>query len=563
MDLSELGVKPISEGQPAGEDVRYEQEFEDLQAEIDKLSSASTGGEGIQWDMVVKLSIGILSEKSKNFQVATYMAVALLHTDQFEGLVQGTVVLQGLLENFWDTMFPPKKRMRGRLNAVEWWVEQTQAYLDDYQPDPLDPDLVERARQALDALDRTLSEKSDEAPVLQRLLNYVARLPVAAEEAVVAEPETEPATEPSPPEPAPESAEADTPGEPVTAPQAPEPAAQPAPPQASPAPRAAPPPPQVSVEIPDGVASAKEAVKAVQAGLKQMTQLSYFILQQDLADPLPYRLIRVAAWLPLDSLPLTKGDHTLLPPPESTIWGSLEKLAAGHNDEGIILAAENRVFEYRFWLDLTRVTAEALGRLGGKYAAARNALESETAMFVQRLPGLEPLCFSDGTPFADKETKAWLKSIGRRGAEPAPVASGDAGGAGDAGEEVGEVYGKALSLAGDRKLAEAVNLIELRLNQSRSGKEKLVWRTALARLLFDMGRGGPAMPHAEEIIRQADLFRLDEWDPELAVNSLMTAYRIIVEGDDEKMRQQAGNILDRIARLSPGAALSLAGVEGA
>ena len=44
MDLLSLGKEPISADQPTGSDVRYEPEFEELQAEIDKMSNPAASG---------------------------------------------------------------------------------------------------------------------------------------------------------------------------------------------------------------------------------------------------------------------------------------------------------------------------------------------------------------------------------------------------------------------------------------------------------------------------------------------------------------------------------------
>jgi hypothetical protein len=39
MNFPALGTSPVSAESPAGEDIRYQPAFEDLQAEVDKLSS--------------------------------------------------------------------------------------------------------------------------------------------------------------------------------------------------------------------------------------------------------------------------------------------------------------------------------------------------------------------------------------------------------------------------------------------------------------------------------------------------------------------------------------------
>lgn len=59
-----MGKEPITDKAPAGSDVRYEPEYEALQAEIDKLSSP-TASSGVDWDNVAKLSAKILAGKKK------------------------------------------------------------------------------------------------------------------------------------------------------------------------------------------------------------------------------------------------------------------------------------------------------------------------------------------------------------------------------------------------------------------------------------------------------------------------------------------------------------------
>jgi type VI secretion system protein VasJ len=65
MEIDSLGKDPIQPDQPAGSDVRYEPEYEQLQAEIDKLSSPSASG-GIDWKKVNDLAVSILDKKCKD-----------------------------------------------------------------------------------------------------------------------------------------------------------------------------------------------------------------------------------------------------------------------------------------------------------------------------------------------------------------------------------------------------------------------------------------------------------------------------------------------------------------
>ena len=131
MDFEALGTTPVAQDNPAGEDARYEPEFEELETEIGKLNSP-TASSGVEWDKVIELSSKILAEKSKNLLVACYLSIGLMKRDDLEGLAEGVHVIRTMLDTFWDSLYPPKKRMRGRLNAVEWWMEKIDAELEGH-----------------------------------------------------------------------------------------------------------------------------------------------------------------------------------------------------------------------------------------------------------------------------------------------------------------------------------------------------------------------------------------------------------------------------------------------
>jgi len=150
MKVRELGQNPISQDKPAGDDAHYEPEFEELQQEIDKLSIATTIGGGTDWKRVTTLCVTILSEKSKDLLVAAYLVTGLTNTHGFEGFTVGTAFMADLTENFWDTLYPPKRRMRGRMNAISWWIERMESFLKSLKDaDPLPQEQVENATKNL------------------------------------------------------------------------------------------------------------------------------------------------------------------------------------------------------------------------------------------------------------------------------------------------------------------------------------------------------------------------------------------------------------------------------
>jgi len=181
MQFIDLGKLPISDAKPAGDDARYEPEYDELQQEVDKLSSATAGG-GVDWKRAAKLAYVILSKKSKDIKVAAYLAVALIHLKQVDGLSTGVQVMLDMVNTYWDTLYPAKKRMRGRFNAVAWWSEAAEKFLSNYDGPEINQASSEVLVRRIKDLDQALSGKSEDAPMLNRLVDLAGGLPVQAPE---------------------------------------------------------------------------------------------------------------------------------------------------------------------------------------------------------------------------------------------------------------------------------------------------------------------------------------------------------------------------------------------
>lgn len=537
MKVRELGQTPISPDKPAGEDAHYEPEFEELQQEIDKLSIASASGEGTDWKKVASLSVTILSEKSKDLLVAAYLATALTRLHGFEGFGAAVAMLDDLVNNFWETMYPAKRRMRGRLNAIAWWQERMESFAKGLRDSPpLPAEQVENAKKALDALDQSLREKVEDAPSMRELINYVSLLPVRQPE-----PETPPmAAQPASPQP-------DT----TPAMPAPTPRPQPAP--------APPPAPAVqTARTPPAPAQAtdkKEAAQALSTLLDQLLGLAEFHFQDAPTNPLSYRLRRLWAWLPLAAPPPAEMGQTRIPPPDSIIKPSIEQLLAAGNHEAALRAAESRVTEHRFWLDISRLSATALENLGPSFKSAHAAVCAETLLLMERLQGLENLGFSDGTPFADPETRDWLKGLS--------LGNGDAAQAGGdvLAANVEQALSQARGLLKDKKTLDAVDLVQQGLESASSGKARLLWRLALGRLLLLAGKPDLAAPLNEKNLADIEVHDLESFDPGLALQILLLVHETCKAAGDEGSKPMEKQALARIVRLDPGQAMRIVGLR--
>ena len=432
MELAELGKQPIRPDQPAGDDVRYDPQYEELQAEVDKFSSPSASG-AVDWDKVVKLSSGILSQKSKDLLVASYLAVALIQTKKFEGVEIGSRIYRDLVEGHWDDLFPTKARMRGRVAAIEWWAEKAEGVLEQLPKGPFAEERINALNENLQKVDQLLSEYLEEAPSIRPLLDFVGSLEAIA-----------PPPEPKAPEPKPASA-------------------APRPPEGSLGTLGAEPSAPSAEEGPVEITSPETAHTVLEKALGDIARVADYYREENLSNPTAYRLARVAAWSAVESLPPSEDGRTNIPVPYNV--DSLRALAGGGQDEAVVRAAEQNLVEHIFWLDLNFWASEALARLGEGHEAAAEAVRRETALLLRRLPGLEDLKFSDGTPFAADDTREWLKGLSAGGGGAAE------GSAGAAADPAAKGVRQARELIAEGRTAEAVRKMQqgLRGGGSRKG----------------------------------------------------------------------------------------------
>ena len=515
MDLLSLGKDPISPDHPTGSDVRYEPEFEMLQAEIDKLSSPSSSG-GIDWQKVGDMAALILAEKSKDLLVASYLAVSQIYTQKIEGLAVGLTVIHDLLDQFWDTLFPSKKRLRGRLGAIEWWIEKSEAALNTIRADSLPAENIEKLKQDLKQIDRLLQEYLENAPLVRPLERFIDRIPVETEE--------KPEVEATPPP-------AETPDI--------RPAAEPKPDK---------PKPVLPKEAGD-IASLTEAESMFRDALQTMRRMANYLLDhEDLSNPRGYRWRRIAGWSMIQAIPPATNGLTQIPPPAeyAVVQSNLNGFKDKGNWEALLREAEERFQKALLWLDLNRFAAEALAGMGDPYQDACDAVSQETSFLICRLPGIANLSFSDGTPLADHETKQWIESMGMGGqadvAEYIPPA-------GQQDDHMADAIQKAQDLSKKKKLTEAVTSLHQELRSSYSGRERLLWRLGLSQVLMNAKQPKLAMPHLEMILQDIDRFRLEEWDPDLSLKGLEMVWLGLKIHTDQASKDQMGQILSRIAKL--------------
>lgn len=104
-------LHPISATSPTGCDPGYDDDFQLMREEVNKLSGADT-------ERICQLAEKLLTTTTKDIRVATYYTWARLLRDGEAGLADGLELLVGLMLNFNTQLHP--QRDRSRQGALEW-----------------------------------------------------------------------------------------------------------------------------------------------------------------------------------------------------------------------------------------------------------------------------------------------------------------------------------------------------------------------------------------------------------------------------------------------------------
>ncbi|MCU7921246.1 MAG: type VI secretion system protein TssA [Candidatus Thiodiazotropha sp. (ex Dulcina madagascariensis)] len=109
IDLEQL-LKAISEEAPTGADLEYDPLFGEMERAAEGKEEQQFGdtiipAEDPDWRELKQKSLQILAQ-SKDLRAAIHLVRALVHTDGFAGLSDGLSLIEGYLDDYWDTLYP-------------------------------------------------------------------------------------------------------------------------------------------------------------------------------------------------------------------------------------------------------------------------------------------------------------------------------------------------------------------------------------------------------------------------------------------------------------------------
>ena len=516
--------EPISGENPCGDSVKYEPEFQTLETEIAKLESLTA--EKVDWRIVEQSATQILTEKSKDLLVTSYLAGALIESQGLAGLQSGLALVQAMVGDFWEGMYPPLKRIRGRQAALNWLIEKSVVFVNGMADQAVDLDTINALYDAVSTLDTELSEKmADKAPNMTDLIRPLRNMRKSAQAAAAAQPAPEPAPQAAPaPEAAPAQAAAAAPAAPAPAPAAPAPAA-PAPAPAAPAPAPAAPAPTMDAVAVGTDGDAKKAVRQVQDALRK---LATFYAQQAKPDPKAFRFSRMALWMTIDAIPPNKEGKTQLPAPAAATLKKVRDAFDQGDFAQVLETAEKLASRMPYWFEGHRLVAMALEQMGGLHKKQSDTIVAELRNFLERLPGIVDLAYTDGTPFIDEATRMWIDNT------VMASASGGGNATAESGDELAEIEREATQLAAKGKLDEAIVILQQQLFQAKSKRTEYRVRLAMGELLLSSGNHTAALPILKRVTDFMSASGIAEWEPDMASRAYGLLYRAYKKQEEQE-----------------------------
>ncbi|MDR5868657.1 type VI secretion system protein TssA [Halomonas koreensis] len=457
-------LAPLAEG--VGQPVAETEDYAWLDEEMMKVGSLQHGA--VDWAGAEARAARLLAETGKDLKVLGHLLHCLQQGGDPARFALSLTLLAGALERWWETAHPfagPRGR-RARPKLFQQFGQRalTLAGALDFQG----------AAEAHAACRRELATLRDRAAERELADDALAELARLLEQATPSAPATPARAE------ATASANAGgTPGQDAPAGEA----------EAA-APRA----PEARLEAGN------------ERGNRQaLLKMADFLNEQSPGEALGYRLRRHAVWHAIQGLPMTRdGQRTELAPVSADRAAEYREAAAGRPDAEDWRRIENSLALAPYWLEGHRLSAEIARRLEQPRCA--EAIRDEAARFVARLPGLETLTFSDGTPFLDAETRAWLEDSPGLGAPAAAMGGGDPWQAG---------LETARERLAEEGLAPALAVLDEGLAAAASPREAVYWRLASADLLREAGLAALARQHYQALHDAVAELELERWEPAL------------------------------------------------
>jgi type VI secretion system protein ImpA len=596
---------PISEDKPSGEDLRYDKVYSDIKEarredEDLKQGAWQTELKVADFPKVISMATTALKKRSKDLWIGAWMTEALLRKEGFGEFASGIKVLHGLVEKFWDTLYPQidEDDLELRAAPLNWiglkWIEdpirvsplnraghglvlynesrkvgyeeqnkqpeqkkKRDALLKEGKlpPEDFDKSFKETPKAFYKALDQNLAasianlvalgeicdEKfGNDSPTFNKVKSALEEVRHLAKNLLAEKLKDDP----DPVEEVPPEAAAEGAGE-----------------------------GQEGAEGGAGMVEGRPVTLSItvasseSAGRRELVEkvaaVAATLRRNEPYSPAPYLMMRGLRWGDL-RVAAALSDPAMLEAPPSDIRQQIKRLALAEKWKDLLEYAE-AAMSYPFsraWLDLQRFVVEACVALGSEYDAIAVAVRSELRCLLRDVPQLLDATLMDDTPAANAKTKDWLKEVlGEPGG--LPVSMNGAGGLPLDDPPAlrwqkkyldSNVLAKEALRAGQAD--KAIDIMNQELARQRSSRGRFQRRLQFVELCVAAGKDAIVQPMLEDMIATIDAHKIEEWEDKTYVAAaLITIMRASkkIQGDAKEKQKY----FERVCRLDPAQALGV------
>jgi len=318
---------------------------------------------------------------------------------------------------------------------------------------------------------------------------------------------------------------------------------------------------QVRVGVLITVETSSEPPDRVEA-IAKIAEAAAFLRRREPKSPASYLMLRGLRWGELRAA-VDLADPTLLEAPPTDLRKHLKRLTLDKKWAELLEAAESAMALpcSRAWLDLQRTVVEACEGLGSDYDAIVRAIRSELKALITDIPQLLDATLMDETAVANAETRAWLVSLTQAPPEQTPAAE-SATGVPAATNGLGsrwpaqptDAYVSARQALREGQERKAFEILQQDIARKRSGRERFRRRMQLVEICASTNKANVAQPILDDLAAAIELHKLEEWeDPGVVAGALATIMKMSTKVQADKAQQQ--KLFERICRLDPAQAL--------
>ncbi|ENO15487.2 type VI secretion system protein TssA [Marinobacter nanhaiticus D15-8W] len=455
-------IAPLAGDATCGEALGEDAALEFLENEIMKIGSLAHTG--IDWAKVERESLRLLSDQSKDLKVLGFLLLALQRGGNGERFALSVHLLCEVMESWWTEAwpYPGEKGARPRRLMFGQMMQRAGAEVDKIAFDSAVGDGRSFCLARLDKLAELAEAQSiptDGVLDLKRTIKNMPEVGQAAGNSGSAKAASSPSNQPAP-------------------------AAEP-----------------VASATTSSLGSLTLDPKNERGTRQSLLKVADLLTELSPTSPLGYQLRRYAIWQAITTAPPARDGvrSDLAAVSADRVSEYLDSLARG-GDMALWGRIEQSLAVSPFWLEGHYLSAQAAEAVGQPKCA--EAIRVALKEFIERLPALAEMTFSDGTPFLPKAVGEWILTSGVSGSN-------------GSGSDWEAAYESAQDVLKQKGLAPAMQLLEDGLADAREPRSQFYWRLMSADLLRDSGMKTLARQQVADLRAQTQDMKLEDWEPSL------------------------------------------------